>query len=151
MIVGFVVLLGPAGTWITAGLDARYQWSTRIPTLPFATGVAVAALCGALLVWATGANRFFYAVVRIQSHRGQTVVTGGPYRLMRHLGYAGAFAFILATPLILGSWWAVVPAAVTAAITVLRTAPEDRTLQNDLEGYAVYARTVRYKLLPFVW
>jgi protein-S-isoprenylcysteine O-methyltransferase Ste14 len=53
--------------------------------------------------------------------------------------------------LILGSWWAFVPAAATAAVTMLRTALEDGTLRNELAGYADYARTVRFKLLPFVW
>jgi protein-S-isoprenylcysteine O-methyltransferase Ste14 len=151
VMVGFVVLLGPMATWITAGLDARYHWSTGLSSLTIAAGIAVAALGGALLVWAMGSNRFFSSVVRIQSDRGQTVVTSGPYRLIRHPGYAGTFAFLLATPLILNSRWALIPAAVTAAATMLRTALEDRTLRNELEGYADYARNVKYRLVPFVW
>jgi protein-S-isoprenylcysteine O-methyltransferase Ste14 len=151
VIVGFVVLLGPVATWITAGLDARCHRSASIPALAFATGVAAAALGGALLVWAMRSNRFFSSVVRIQRDRGHTVVTGGPYRFIRHPGYAGTSMFTLATPLILSSWWAFVPATATAAVTVLRTAMEDCTLKNELGGYADYARTVRYKLMPFVW
>jgi protein-S-isoprenylcysteine O-methyltransferase Ste14 len=151
LMVGFVVLLGPAATWIMAGLDARHRWSTGMPTPAFAAGVAAAALGGALLVWAMRSNTFFSSVVRIQRDRGQTVVASGPYRLVRHPGYAGMFVFTLATPLILNSWWAFVPAAATAMVTALRTALEDRTLQNELEGYAAYARTVRYRLMPFVW
>jgi protein-S-isoprenylcysteine O-methyltransferase Ste14 len=151
VMVGFVVALGPAATWITAGLDARYLWSARIPMLAFATGIAVAALGGALLVWAMRSNRFFSSVVRIQRDRGHTVVTGGPYRLIRPPGYAGTLMFTLATPLILSSWWAFVPAAATAAVTVLRTALEDRTLHDELGGYADYTRAVRDKLVPSVW
>ena len=150
-IVGFVVLLGPAATWITAGLDAREHRSTGLSTPAFAAGVAGAALGGALLVWAMQSNKFFSAVVRIQHDRGQIVVTEGPYRLIRHPGYAGMLGFMLATPLILGSWRALVPAAVTAAVSLLRTALEDRTLQSELAGYADYTRTVRYRLIPFVW
>ena len=49
-------------------------------------------------------NRFFSAVVRIQRDRGHRVIDGGPYRVVRHPGYAG---MILAAPfsgLALGSW-----------------------------------------------
>jgi protein-S-isoprenylcysteine O-methyltransferase Ste14 len=151
IIVGFVVLVGPMATWITAGLDVRYHWSTGMPAPVLATGVAVAVASGALIVSAMRSNRFFSAVVRIQRDRGQTVATGGPYRHIRHPGYAGMTAFTLATPLILNSWWAFVPAATTAAVTLLRTELEDLVLHHELEGYAAYARTVKYKLVPLVW
>jgi protein-S-isoprenylcysteine O-methyltransferase Ste14 len=108
-------------------------------------------LGAALIVWAMRSNRFFSSVVRIQKDRGHTVVEGGPYRFIRHPGYAGMSAFILATPLILGSYWAFAPAAATAAVTVLRTAMEDWTLHNELDGYGDYARRVRYRLLPAIW
>lgn len=150
-IVGFVVLVGPVATWITAGLEVRNRWSPGMPALAFALGVAMAAAGGALVVWAMRSNRFFSAVVRIQKDRGQTVAMGGPYRIVRHPGYAGMSAFMLATPLILDSWWAFVPAATTIAVNLLRTELEDRTLQNELEGYVAYAHTVKYKLVPFVW
>ena len=151
VMVGFVVLLGPVAMWITAGLDVRHHWSAGFPTLAIVMGVAVAALGGALLIWAIRVNRFFSSVVRIQRDRGHTVIMAGPYRLIRHPGYAGMSAFTVATPLILNSQWAFVPAAVTTALIMLRTELEDRTLQNELEGYHDYARTVKYKLLPFVW
>lgn len=96
-------------------------------------------------------NQFFSAVVRIQKDRGHTVVTGGPYGIVRHPGYSGIAAFTLATPLILNSRWAFVPAAATAAMTVLRTVLEDGTLHNELDGYADYARRVKYKLAPGIW
>lgn len=79
------------------------------------------------------------------------VVSDGPYRHIRHPGYAGMCLFTLATPLILSSWWAFVPAAVNVAVTLVRTALEDRTLQNELEGYTDYARRVTCRLVPFVW
>ena len=59
--------------------------------------------------------------------------------------------FSLATPLILDSWWAFAPAAVTAAMFVLRTVLEDRTLHNELDDYVDYTRRVKYKLLPAIW
>jgi protein-S-isoprenylcysteine O-methyltransferase Ste14 len=150
-IVGIVVLLGPVATWITAGLDTRFRWSDRMPPAAFVTGVVIAVLAAALIAWAMHSNRFFSSIVRIQKDRGHVVVTSGPYRFVRHPGYTGMSAFTLATPLILNSRWAFGPAVITAAVTCLRTVLEDRTLHNELEGYAGYARMVRYKLLPPVW
>lgn len=150
-IVGFVVLLGPVATWITAGLDTRFHWSDAMPPFAFITGVVAAMLAAALIAWAIRSNRFFSSVVRIQKDRGHVVVTAGPYGFIRHPGYTGISAFTLATPLILNSRWAFVPAIATAAMSVLRTVLEDRTLHNELEGYAEYARRVKYRLAPPIW
>jgi protein-S-isoprenylcysteine O-methyltransferase Ste14 len=150
-IVAIVVLLGPVATWITAGLDTRFHWSDSMPPLSFAAGVVVAVLSAALIAWAMHTNKFFSSVVRIQKDRGHVVVTTGPYGFVRHPGYTGIAAFTLATPLILNSRWAFVPAVITAAVTGLRTFLEDRTLRNELDGYADYARRVRYRLAPPIW
>lgn len=150
-IVGIVVLLGPMATWITAGLDTRFHWSHGMPPLAFIVGVVVAVLAAALIAWAMRSNKFFSSVVRIQKDRGHVVVTSGPYRFVRHPGYTGMSVFTLATPLILNSKWAFAPAMATAATAVLRTALEDRTLHNELDGYADYARRVKYKLVPVIW
>jgi protein-S-isoprenylcysteine O-methyltransferase Ste14 len=151
VIVPFAVLLGPAATWITAGLDTRFHWSDSMPRGAFLAGVIVAVLAAILIAWAMRCNKFFSSVVRIQKDRGHSVVTGGPYRFVRHPGYTGMSAFTLATPLILNSRWAFVPAVATAAVTVLRTVLEDRTLRIELEGYAEYASSVKYRLVPALW
>ena len=114
-LVGFMVLVGPVATWVTAGLDTRFHWSDAMPTSGFLAGLAVAVLSAALIAWAMHSNQFFSSVVRIQKDRGHVVVAGGPYRFVRHPGYTGMAAFTLATPLILNSRWALVPAVVTAA------------------------------------
>lgn len=150
-IVGFVVLIGPVATWVTAGLDHRLHWSEPLSTSALLAGVAIGILSAALIAWAMRTNKFFSSVVRIQKDRGHVVVHHGPYRFVRHPAYTGMAAFTLATPLILSSQWAFVPAIATAAVTGLRTVLEDRTLQNELEGYAEYARKVRYRLLPLIW
>ncbi len=150
-LVFIVVLLGPAATWITAGLDTRFHWSEDMGSLAVIAGVVVGLLAVALIAWAMRSNRFFSAVVRIQKDRGHIVVSSGPYRFVRHPGYVGFSAFTLVTPLILNSRWAFVPAVATVAVTVLRTALEDRTLQRELDGYDDYARRVRYKLMPAIW
>ncbi len=81
----------------------------------------------------------------------QAAASAGPYRCVRHPGYVGAIGQSLGVPLLLGASWALVPGIIAAALMVLRTALEDRTLQHELAGYAEYARGVRYRLLPGIW
>jgi protein-S-isoprenylcysteine O-methyltransferase Ste14 len=96
-------------------------------------------------------NRFFSSVVRIQKDRGHAVVDSGPYEFIRHPGYSGAILYYIALPLALGSFWGLIPAGLTVITTIIRTALEDRMLQNELEGYIGYAKRVRYRLLPGLW
>jgi protein-S-isoprenylcysteine O-methyltransferase Ste14 len=96
-------------------------------------------------------NRFFAVTVRIQTERGHAVADTGPYRYVRHPGYIGMIAFTLASPVALGSWRALVPAAVVAVALVVRTALEDRTLRAELPGYTDYAARVPQKLVPGLW
>ena len=103
------------------------------------------------MVWAQAVNRFFEPGVRIQTERGHHVIDTGPYAFVRHPGYVAAFAMLAGMALALGSAWALVPAVVGAALLVLRTAWEDRTLHAELPGYADYARRVQYRLFPGVW
>ena len=136
---------------IVAGLDVRYGWTVGIPLwLQFVT-LVIAALGYALGTWAMAANAFFSMMVRIQDDRGHAVVTGGPYQFVRHPGYVGTIAFELATPIMLGSLWALIAGVVAALLLVVRTALEDRTLHKELEGYAEYTQQTRYRLLPGVW
>lgn len=150
-IVFVVVLLGPVATWITAGLDARFHATRSVNLLLLAVGIAAAVFAACLVAWAMHTNRFFSSVVRIQKDRGHVVVTDGPYRFVRHPGYTGMAAFTLVTPLILDSRWALLPASITIAVWVLRTALEDRTLLSELAGYDNYAQKVKYRLLPLLW
>jgi protein-S-isoprenylcysteine O-methyltransferase Ste14 len=90
-------------------------------------------------------------MARIQTDRGHQVVSSGPYRWMRHPGYAGALLTYLATPLFLDSGWAFLPTVFITILMVIRTYLEDRFLQDELEGYRDYVKRVRYRLLPGVW
>jgi protein-S-isoprenylcysteine O-methyltransferase Ste14 len=96
-------------------------------------------------------NAYLYPVVKIQQERGQRVVTTGPYRYVRHPMYACALLFFPSTALLLGSWLGVLFSLVLIAMIVLRTALEDRFLRSGLAGYARYAETVKYRLIPHVW
>jgi len=137
--------------YIVAGLDARHGWTTDISSAAQLPALLFCAAGYALVVWATAHNAYFSQIVRIQCERGQTVARGGPYRFIRHPAYLGAAVYELSVWLLLGSYWAFIPSSICAALMILRTALEDRTLQTELAGYTEYAQQVRYKLFPGVW
>ena len=122
-----------------------------MPPWAWLPGIAVWLAGNVLFTWAMGVNPFFEKTVRIQTERGHRVIDTGPYAFVRHPGYLGFFGWALATRLLLGSGWAMVPALLTVAGLVVRTALEDRTLQAELAGYAEYAQRVRFRLVPGLW
>lgn len=150
-VVMSVYSLAGLGVLVVAGLDQRWAWTPPLGTpIQVAAWLVMAAGYG-LFSWAMAANAYFSAVVRVQAERGHQVVTGGPYRWVRHPGYVGLIVFAMATPLMLGSLWAFIPAGLLAASIVVRTRLEDQTLRAELPGYGAYAGRVRYRLLPGVW
>jgi len=136
---------------LIAGLDVRFGWTGPIALAVHLAGAVAFALGFALLIWAMASNAYFATIVRIQEDRGHTVCDTGPYRFVRHPGYVSAIIHALAVPLLLGSPWALIPGVVGALALVVRTALEDRTLHDELDGYGEYAQRVRYRLLPGVW
>jgi protein-S-isoprenylcysteine O-methyltransferase Ste14 len=136
---------------IVAGLDQRLGWVGDVPALLQGLAFAGVALGYALVVWATRTNAFFSQIARIQTERGQSVVTHGPYRWVRHPAYAGAILTEIAVPLLLDSWWVLPLGVLGALLLALRTLLEDRMLVQELPGYADYARSVRYRLAPGIW
>jgi protein-S-isoprenylcysteine O-methyltransferase Ste14 len=135
----------------TAALDAgRFGWSAMPMILRVAGTTAVVAAIG-VLYWCAAVNRFLSARSRIQSERGHTVVQHGPYRFVRHPLYTARIVLITGVALTLGSWSALVPAAVNALLLVIRTALEDRLLTMELPGYREYAKYVPERLVPGLW
>lgn len=146
-----LVGLGVGLLLLVAGLDALFGWSPPF-NLPTKILALVIILIGNVLAsYALLENRFFSFIVRIQTELGHQVVSSGPYRWIRHPGYAGALLIYLATPVFLDSRLAFLPVAFLLVVLVIRTALEDRLLQDELAGYSGYARRVRYLLLPGVW
>ena len=136
---------------IVAGLDHRFGWSPEFPLWLIVLGFILISLGYAFAAWAFVENRFFSSTVRIQTDRGHVVCDSGPYRIVRHPGYAGALLTYLGSPVFLDAPWALVPAVLLMALLVIRTRLEDETLQEELDGYRDYAMRVRYRLLPGVW
>src|SRR5262245_34154724 len=134
-----------------ATLDAgRMGWSD-VPRWVVLIGYVLLVGGIAVTTWAQSVNPFFEPGVRIQKERAQRVITSGPYRFVRHPGYAAAIAMFLGIPLALASWWALLPASLAITLLVVRTSWEDRLLRAELSGYADYARRTRNRLLPGFW
>ena len=136
---------------IVAGLDHRYNWSPEFPLWLSVAGFIVIAFGYAFAAWALAENRFFSGVVRIQTDRGHVVCDTGPYRFVRHPGYAGNIVPLFGIVVALDSVWTLIPAALASIISVIRTVLEDQTLQEELPGYRDYAQRVRYRLMPGVY
>jgi len=134
-----------------AGFDAvRFGWS-HVGWTAFFTGLPIYLMGCVLVPWTMIVNPHLEKTVRIQEERGHQVVNSGPYAVVRHPMYAGVILQSLAAPLLLGSFWSYLPVAATICLFVIRTVLEDRTLRNELPGYAEYARNTRYRLLPGIW
>jgi protein-S-isoprenylcysteine O-methyltransferase Ste14 len=150
VLIGALLLLY-VGWLVLIELDAQhYRWSS----VPLAVQVI-----GAILICITlgirwlviRENSFATPVVKIQRERGHKVVTTGPYAFVRHPMYAGAIPFLIGTPLLLGSLWGLLLSPLLIAVLAIRAVLEEQMLKAELEGYAEYAKCVRYRFMPHVW
>ena len=140
--------------FVTLIIVARQDLKTRATSLPGITwlmGLSFFVPGWALVTWCMSVNPFFEKQVRIQTNHGHHVIDGGPYAYIRHPGYVGFSAVLLATPLLLASVWTSIPSAVAVFVLAIRTALEDRALQAELPGYREYASRVCYRLIPGIW
>ncbi len=134
-----------------AGLDVgRFEWSPLAPPLR-AIGLLGYIVSVCILYWAVRVNPFYSSVVRVQSDRGQVAIDAGPYRFVRHPGYAATLLGMATGGLALGSGLALVPIALVMGVFVRRTLVEDRLLRRELAGYAEYALRVRHRLIAGVF
>ena len=136
---------------IVAGLDHHFGWSPVFPIWLNILGFILIVIGYTFSGWAFVENRFFSTMVRIQTDRGHMVCDSGPYRIVRHPGYAGNLLALLGIVLALDSLWTIIPVIVALIIAVIRTALEDKTLQEELSGYRDYVRRVRYRLIPGIF
>ena len=139
-------------TFVVAGLDSgRFGWSGSVPLAVTVVGATIMVAGQTVFAVAKRENEFFSSTVRIQSERGHRVCDTGLYRFVRHPGYLGMLTSQLAFPLVMGSWWALVPTLLAAALLVVRTVLEDRFLMRELNGYSDYAARTRWRLVPGVF
>jgi protein-S-isoprenylcysteine O-methyltransferase Ste14 len=141
-----VIILIPA----IAGLDFRFGQSLLNVNFVF-VGLLFVLVSSVLLNWAMIVNPHFEPTVRIQEERNHKVITSGPYNVIRHPGYLAAILFAISIPLLIGSFFAFIAVGVYVVLMILRTWLEDKTLQEELDGYSEYVSQVKYRLFPGMW
>ena len=145
-----ILLLKFAGMGFMAADAARWHWSAMPSAVQLAgCGLLLAAFL--FMYWTMRTNSFAAPVVKIQKDRGQTVITTGPYAIVRHPLYFGALFYIAGTSLVLGSWWGLATVPILALLFGIRIGIEEQTLRTGLDGYDDYARRVRWRLIPLIW
>jgi protein-S-isoprenylcysteine O-methyltransferase Ste14 len=146
-----LLAFGSVAIVAVAGVDRLLGWSPAFRLLDQMLALGVIVLGFVFSSWALIENRFFSGTVRIQTERGHQVISTGPYRIVRHPGYAGVMVSYACVPILLDSLWAFIPAIVLGVVVIVRTVLEDRTLQAELPGYREYAQRTRYRLIPGIW
>jgi protein-S-isoprenylcysteine O-methyltransferase Ste14 len=141
-IVGFAALL------VVPAFDHRFGWS-RVPTWVSLAGDALIVLSFAFMFFVLKENPFGASTVQVV--KDQTVISTGPYAIVRHPMYAGALLLVVGTPLALGSWWGLLAAVLMFPALIWRLLDEEAFLKRNLPGYAEYARRVRHRLVPLLW
>ena len=143
-VMGLIFLSG----FILAGLDFRFGWS-KVP-LPVVIVASVLFLVGyALYAEVMRENAYLSRTVKVEE--GQTVISTGLYAVVRHPMYTASTVMFLALPLILGSWYALIPFALYPVLMVVRIRGEEKLLTAELSGYEEYKRKVKFRLIPFIW
>ena len=136
------------GSFVVAGLDFRFGWS-QMPL--WVTIVASALFLTAYGLYAEVLRENAYLSRTVKVEEGQTVVDTGLYGIVRHPMYAVTILLFLMMPLVLGSWFALIPMAFYPVIIVIRLLAEEKLLVKELPGYEAYRKKVKYRLIPFVW
>lgn len=134
--------------YILPGFDIRYGWSDMPAWVSIAAGVVL--FLSYMLVFRTmQVNSFLSRVIEVA--QGQKVIDTDVYGIVRHPMYVGMIVLYVISPVVLGSWWAVIPALAIIPVIVFRILDEEKALEKDLPGYVEYKQKVRYRLIPFVW
>lgn len=136
---------------VVSALDLGRWQLTRVPDNWRVAALIGMAVSFGLVFRSMRENRFFSAVVRIQTERGHRVIDSGPYSVVRHPGYVGMIVGVPLSALAIGSWIGLTVAVAYSALILRRVAFEDGYLQKNLNGYTAYTQRVRYRLVPGVW
>lgn len=134
--------------FVLPGFDFRWGWS-RMPVWVALVGDLLVLIGYGIIIRVFVENRYASRTVEVAS--GQQVIRTGPYAVVRHPMYVGVLIMYLASPVALGSWWAILPAAVILPILVIRILNEEQVLVRELPGYQEYRQETRYRLLPGIW
>ena len=150
VVMGIYLVLLLVLLTVSALDGGRYAWSA-VPLGVQIIGWILLVVAGATIWHVMMTNAYLSSWARLQDDRGQVVVQDGMYRRIRHPMYLGVIVGFLGTPLVLNSWWAMIPSVAIVGLFVYRTYREDRMLMDGLAGYAEYSEKVKYRLLPGIW
>jgi len=146
-IMGFSYLAFLAA-YVIPGFDVRYGWS-NMPLWVIIVGEMLVLTGYLMTVSVLKHNSYASRIIEVQ--KGQKVISTGPYAIVRHPMYSSVLVMYTASPLALGSYWALIPAFFIIVVIVARIFNEERVLKKDLEGYVEYTHKVRYRLIPGIW
>ena len=141
---GLIFLAG----FVIAGLDHRFGWSCMPQAVNIVASVLFLLAYG---IYAEVMRENAYLSRTIQVQDGQTVVDTGLYGIVRHPMYTATILLFSMIPLILGSWYALIPFAFYPVVIIVRLLDEEALLKKSLPGYEAYCQKVTYRLLPFLW
>ena len=140
-------MLFPVG-FVLSALDFRFGWSSVPLWLTLSASVLFLVGYG-MYAEVMRENAYLSRTVEVQEN--QTVITTGLYGVVRHPMYLATLLMFLPLPLILGSFWALIPFFLYPFVIVIRILNEEKVLSQGLDGYLVYKQKVKYRLIPFVW
>jgi protein-S-isoprenylcysteine O-methyltransferase Ste14 len=144
------ILLAYFGIYLVAGLGIRLHWE-KLPIECFYVGIILYLFSSVFVIWPVLENKHFEATSRIQDNREQTVIKTGPYKIVRHPGYAGIVIWVIAFFLMFGTLAVGIVSLIIIVTILIRTYLEDKMLKNELEGYLDYSKNTKYRLIPFIW
>lgn len=151
-VIMLLFFIAGIGLYLVPGFDVvRYEWSESLPLWMKVLAMLVHLPCFVLLAWVMRENTYLSQVVKIDKERGHTVITTGPYALVRHPMYIVIIVLLFAVPVALGSRFALILAMFLTVLLIVRTYLEDRTLHAELEDYPEYAKKTPYRLIPGIW
>lgn len=147
-----IFFIAAIALYIVPGFDVvRYGWSEPLPLWMKIVAIIMHIPCFFGLGWVMHENTYLAQVVKIDEQRGHHVIKTGPYALVRHPMYTIVIILLFAVPVALGSRYALILAVLLTLLLIIRTYLEDRTLHDELDGYAEYSKQTPYRLIPGIW
>ncbi|HWZ16847.1 MAG TPA: isoprenylcysteine carboxylmethyltransferase family protein [Mucilaginibacter sp.] len=147
-VIQFLAAIAFILIFILSALDHRFGWSV-VPWYVAVAGDLLVALGLLAVFFVFRENSFASATIEVATE--QRLIATGPYAIVRHPMYSGAFVMLLGVPLALGSWWGLLTVIPIMVVIIWRLIDEEKFLQINLPGYSDYLGKVKYRLLPFIW
>jgi protein-S-isoprenylcysteine O-methyltransferase Ste14 len=134
--------------FVISGLDKRYSWSSVPSVVVIAAGIFF--LVGYFFLFLVFKENKYLAHTIVVT-KDQQVVGTGPYSIVRHPMYLAELIMFIFAPVLLGSYWGIIPNALLIVILIVRILTEEQVLLEGLKGYSDYVQKTRHRLIPLIW